>query len=223
MNRLLNIGCGLALLLTLGIRVATAEGLRSLNLGTSEPVPARPVVTEDNKGEYLSMGREYLRTYLRSSLRKMLQEQGVTVEFDPAQTGAAMDLTPLYGNAHDLGLSTRVHVWAKEDVQSYLTCGRELPVRLEMDSSLQMSPRLEFLASFQAPLDSLFEMELGSRFKWTEGIDSRIATTLRNSDRLYTGVSAGVAVALSTWRLDVECRLDPDSVLMQRLNLGTSF
>lgn len=223
MNRSTRIGCGLMLLVAAGTGVATAEGLRSLNLGVPGPVSGSTFITEDSKREYLSQGQEYLRTYLRSSVRRMLQTQGVAVDLDQAQTGAAFDLTSWYSQHGDPRISTHLQVSASDDLSSYLTCGRQLPVRIELDSAYQMMPELSLQARFDAPFDDLFRMELGTRYQCAPGIDARLATSLCRSDRLCTELAAGVEVAMSSWRLDLECRLNPDSVLMQRLNLGTTF
>lgn len=223
MNRYLRIGVGLVLLVFASTGKAAAQGLHSLSLGTSDPVPGRTLITEDSKREYLSQGQEYLRAYLRSSVRRMLQDQGVVVDLDQAYTGASFDLTPWYGQSRDTRFFTRFQVSASEDLSAYLTCGHLLPVRFEVDSAYQMSSRLRLQARLEAPLNDLFQMELGTRYQCWEGIDARLATSLLRSDRMYTGVTAGLEVAMSGWRLDLECRLNPDSVLMQRFNLGTTF
>jgi len=211
------------LLLCAWVRLGAAEGLHALNLPAQGPTLAPAPLTEEIKGQYLSQGQDYLRTYMRESMQRLLAEQGVAIDMNQAQTGAALDLTPLYAKNQKSPLATRLHFWAKDDLQSYLSCGRFLPVKVEMDSAYQMAPRLRFQARLEAPLDDLFLMEVGSSFRWTNDIDTRVSTTLRHGERFYSGVALGVDVALASWRLEMEYCLNPDSVLLQRLTLGTNF
>jgi hypothetical protein len=201
---------------------AAAETYYGLNL---QPAiyTERPVLNDRAKAQVLSEGQEYLRTYLRENLRRFLADSGAAVDWEQAQAAVSLDMTRFYTNPGDASVRTRLRVLANENMQDYFSGRRFSPGKFEMDSDLQLHPDFRLHARVDAPIDDLYEMEVGSQIRWSDNLDSRLSYTLRNSDRLYAGVALGVDFRWNDWHLEMGANYTPDAVLLQSVSFRKNF
>jgi len=179
---------------------------------------------EQVKQHYLNEGRDYLRTYLRDSMLRFLADSGMAFDLDQIGVSATMDLTRLYHQENAASpLRTRLRVLASEDYQNYLNLGRTVPIKFEMDSDYALFPDLLLNARVEMPLDDLFQMQFGSRIRWSEMLNTRLEYVLRNGDRFYSGLSLGMDVNWADWHLAMDYYLSPDSTRRQRFSVGKRF
>lgn len=184
--------------------------------------PDRLAVSETTRQHYQSVSQDYLRTYLRDSLKRFIADSGVAVNLDSTVTSATLDVSQLYAR-DEFPLKTKFRVLAKDDVQQYLHCGLNIPIKLEMDSVYQLLPDMQVHAGFRAPFDDLFQAEFGSCVRWSDDIDSRLTATLRHGEKFYTGVSVSTDVHWNDWHLALGYNLTPDAVFVQSISLGKNF
>ena len=183
--------------------------------------PDRPAVSETARQHYQSLGQDYLRTYLRENVQRFMADNGVAVDPDEIKTVASVNLTRLY--SFNSPLKTRMRVLADDDVARYLSCGRSLPIKVEMDSTYPLLPDLDLEARLKAPFNDLFQAEFGSLVRWSSNVDSKVVYMFRQSNRLYSGVSVSTNVHWDDWSLELGYNLTPDAVRMQSISVGKNF
>jgi hypothetical protein len=199
-----------------------AESVRGLDFRAAGYNGEQPVPSESMKHEYLSRGQDYLRQYLRDNLRRFVLDSGVQVDVDTMQTAATVNLSDLQPGK-PLPLETKMRIWAAENVNDYMTCGRFVPLRLELESSYCVNPGMEMSARVKAPFDNLLQLELGSQMHWSEQIVSHWKYTLHNATQIYGGFNIGLGIQLADWRVALDYDMTPEWIQQQRITFDKNF
>ncbi len=193
-----------------------AQSVRATALGEGSPF----TMSEGIKQDYLSQGQDFLRGYLRESMFRFLAQQGWYTNAAPGDTLAFMDLTSLYSQREDDPLNTQLRLQASDNLQRYLT---SVPIKLELESSYLLIPRMQVHALLSAPFDDLLQLRLGSGIQWSDQLQTKIQYALCNGSQSYAGFSLGLNYAFQDWSLDLLYDLDPNFSLSEQISLQKKF
>jgi hypothetical protein len=186
----------------------------------------QPVISDSARHEYVSQGQDYLRQYVRENVRRFISDSGIlAMENSDMQTAATINLTNLTSSpsAAVIPWETKVRLWAAEDMNEYLKCGRFIPVRMEMESAYKATPVLDFSARVRAPFNNVLQMDLGSQMHWTSAVSSHWQYSLQNDTQVFGNFNVGLGFQWLNWQASLDCDLTPQRTQQQRLTLGKTF
>jgi hypothetical protein len=210
------------------VAVVHAETMHGLEFQAASIYGERQAPPESVRHEYLSQGQDYLRQYVRENLRRFISDSGVALDINEMQASATVNLNTLAlpgpaGAQASIPVENKFRIWAAEDLNDYLHCGRFVPLHLELESQYHMGSNLDFSARLRAPLDNVMQIELGSQFHWTEEVVSRWQYTMHNNSELYGNLNLGLGIQWRDWQVALDYDVTPQLIQQQRLSLGKNF
>ena len=199
----------------------------------AQPLPENPYSTMNIKGEkrefsqeqkdcYLSTGKDYLRKLIREQVMRFVADRGLYREANAEEKAASLDILSLAGSGA-YWPETRLRVMANEDVEKYLSCGRFIPIKFELESNIQVTAAYSLRARLHAPLNDLLRLELGSSFSLFRNLSTTFQYSLQNGSQIFSGLTVGMGMDLSPWHLQWDCDINPDAANLQRLSLARFF
>jgi hypothetical protein len=201
---------------------SSAEQYQALALQSKALYGESIEASEDDKNHYLSRGQEYLREYFREQMIREIGVAWLAMDVQNMQTGVAVDLNSFYQGI-EIPLHTQMRVYADEDLNNYLNCGRFLPVEIEMDSTYSISSKFKIKAKVEAPFDDVMRFQLGSQIDWTNVLNASIQYQLSNASDVYDGVSMGIGWHVRNWRWRVNYEITAEYEQIQHISLASDF
>jgi len=174
------------------------------------------------KRQFLSRGQEYLREYFREQMIRNMAVRWLVVDPQRIRAGVAVNLDDFY-NDIKIPLQAQMRIYADEDLNHYINCGRFLPIEVEMDSSLSLVPNFKLKAKLQAPFDDVMRLQFGSQIDWSQSLHSSIQYQLRNNSQVYDGIILAVGMKILDWRWKLNYEITADWVRSQYISLASDF
>ena len=204
------------------ISSAAAEQYQALALQSAALYGETIEASEEVKHHYLSRGQEHLREYFREQLIREIGVSWLAMDMQNMQTGVAMDINTLYQNL-EIPIHMKMRVYADEDLNKYLNCGRFLPVEIEVDSTYCVNSKLKLKAKVEAPFDDVMRFQFGSQVDWSDDLHSSIEYQLSNASQVYDGVTIGVGWCIRKWRWRLNYEITADFEQIQHISLAGDF
>ncbi|NTV51604.1 MAG: hypothetical protein HGA76_01120 [Candidatus Firestonebacteria bacterium] len=203
---------------------AQAAPYRALDLPSPSVYGDQPAPSESTRHEYVSQGQDYLRQYVRENLRRLVSETGIlTMEATDMQTAATVNLATLAPATAALPWETKVRLWAAENLNDYLNCGRFIPLRMEMESNYKLTPGVDFSARVRAPFNNVLQVDLGSQMQWSSLVSSHWQYSLQNDAQVSGNFNVGLGMQWSEWQASLDFDLTPQRTQQQRFTVGKNF
>ncbi len=204
----------------------SAETFRANDLQTASLYGEQQTITESDRHTYLSRGQEYLRQYVQDNLRRFMSDSGVSMDLSHMQATATLDLqklNPAQDTTNALPLEAKLRIWADEDLNNYLFCGRFIPLRMEMESLYHLGDTMDVSARVFAPFNDVMRLEVGSRYHWSEQVISRWQYTLRNDSEVRGNMNLGLGIQWADWQVALDYDMTPQFTQQQRISIGKNF
>ncbi|MBN1595603.1 hypothetical protein JW933_06735 [candidate division FCPU426 bacterium] len=183
-----------------------------------EPLKA----SDDFRNHMLSRGQDYLRAYLREQMLSTVAVNWLAIDEHTMQAGVAFELSEFY-ESFNLPIMAQMRIYADEDLGRYLSCGRFLPIQVEMDSAYTLGPNFQFKAKVEAPLDDVLRFTFGSQIDWSHSLFSSVQYQLSNDSTVYDGVVFGLGWRFYSWRWKMNYEVTADMIQIQHMSLATDF
>jgi hypothetical protein len=205
---------------------AQAASFHALDLPAPATYDNQPAISDSARHEYVSQGQDYLRQYVRENLRRFISDSGIlAMDSKDLQTAATLNLSTLAAAPSSAPTlwENKVRVWATEDLNEYFTCGRFVPMCMEMESNYKLSRTLDLSARVRAPFNNVLQVDLGSSMHWTSQVSSHWQYSLQNDTQVFGNFNVGLGFQWFNWQASLDCDLTQQHTQQQRFMVGKSF
>ncbi|MEW6517044.1 MAG: hypothetical protein AB1439_09075 [candidate division FCPU426 bacterium] len=201
---------------------ALADSFQAMALQQAQLYGDRVSAPAEVRDQYLSQGQEYLRRFLRSQMRELISSSGMSIVEDSRQASVAMDIDRMAALI-GLPLEGQVRIYADEDLNRYLSCGRFLPIEIEVDSSYPLVQQVTMNTKVEAPFDDVMRVWVGPELKLKNGAHSYLEYHLQMDGERSNGLAFGIGFRTQGWRWRLNYEVTSSLVHLQHFSLAKDF
>lgn len=202
---------------------ARADSFQALALQRAQLYGEKVNAPAEVRDHYLSQGQEYLRRWMRSQMQTWMPVASWDAAREEAmQSGVAVELgqmTDLLG----LPLNGQVRVYANEDLNRYLTCGRFLPIEIQVDTAYPLARGVTVNTKLEAPFDDVLRIMVGPELNLTNGAHSFLEYHLQMDGERSDGVTFGLGFRIRDWRCRLNYEVTSSLTHLQHISLAKDF
>jgi hypothetical protein len=224
-ERGVNRWCKAILLASLAVSWATAswaDSFQALAVQRAQLYGEKVNAPAEVRDQYLSQGQEYLRHLLRTQVREWMSSTWMSVNEESMRPGVAMELNQVT-DFLGLPLDGQVRVYANEDLNRYLTCGRFLPIEIELDSAYSLTSRVTLNTKLEAPFDDIMRLQVGPEMAFENGARSYLEYHLQMDSQRSDGLAFGIGFDTQSWRWRLNYEITSSLIQIQHLSLAKDF
>lgn len=201
---------------------ASADSFQAMAVQRAQLYGEQVNAPAEVRDHYLSQGQEYLRQTLRTHVREWMASTWLSVSEESMRPGVAMELSQISGYL-GLPLDGQVRVFADEDLNHYLHCGRFLPVEIEVDSAYPLTSRITLNTKLEAPFDDILRLRVGPEFVWANGARSSLEYRVQMDSDHSNGLTLGIGFNTDAWRWRFHYEITSSLVQVQHFSLAKDF